>query len=184
MRPTWGKHCQTPGSFRNTPIVQQPASQTRHFNLDLDLRPVGHAPSGCADIVMDYNDFLLGVEVTLTTSSRQEAAEGEPVRRHIDGLRDSASGKPVYGLFVAPKIDINTAETFRVGNWYRGATANRLDIVPFNLNQMIRVVEKTRRQRPTPSDFRTLLDRCLMTRNSAPNVWLNEIESEVNRWCS
>ena len=44
--------------------------------------------------------------------------------------------KPVYGMFIAVKIDTNTAETFRHGIWYaRGDLKQRLDIVPLTLAQ-------------------------------------------------
>lgn len=44
--------------------------------------------------------------------------------------------KPVYGMFIAVKIDTNTAETFRHGVWYaRGDLKQRLDIVPLTLAQ-------------------------------------------------
>ena len=50
----------------------------------------------------------------MSASSRQEAMEGESVRRHVSDaiLRYE---KPVYGMFIAVKIDTNTAETFRHG---------------------------------------------------------------------
>ena len=49
-------------------------------------------------------------EVTLSTSSRQEAMEGEPVRRHVSDAVLKYD-KPVYGMFIAVRIDTNTAET-------------------------------------------------------------------------
>jgi len=72
------------------------------------------------------------VEVTLTSSSRQEAAEGEPVRRHVAKEKAkiaAVSGKPVYGLFLARTIDNNTAETFRIGVWYSGDEPEFINIV-------------------------------------------------------
>ena len=42
----------------------------------------------------------------------------------------------IYGMFIAVKIDTNTAETFRHGIWYaRGDLKQRLDIVPLTLAQ-------------------------------------------------
>lgn len=65
---------------------------------------------------------MLVVEVTLTANSRQEAAEGEPVKDAMWRIswRSTKSNpvKPVYGLFIANRIDSNTAETFRIGIWY------------------------------------------------------------------
>ena len=44
--------------------------------------------------------------------------------------------KPVYGLFIANRIDSNTAETFRIGVWYnRDDERMDLHIVPFTLAQ-------------------------------------------------
>ena len=69
----------------------------------------------------------------MSTSSRQEAMEGEPVRRHVSDAVLKYN-KPVYGMFIAVKIDTNTAETFRHGIWYaRGDLKQRLDIVPLTL---------------------------------------------------
>ena len=71
----------------------------------------------------------------MSTSSRQEAMEGEPVRRHVSDAVLKYN-KPVYGMFIAVKIDTNTAETFRHGIWYaRGDLKQRLDIVPLTLAQ-------------------------------------------------
>lgn len=71
----------------------------------------------------------------MSTSSRQEAMEGEPVRRHVSDAVLKYD-KPVYGMFIAVKIDTNTAETFRHGVWYaRGDVKQRLDIVPLTLAQ-------------------------------------------------
>ena len=57
--------------------------------------------------------------------------EGEPVRRHVSDavLKYGEKNIPVYGLFVAIKIDTNTAETFRHGIWYTKDDAKqRLEI--------------------------------------------------------
>ena len=54
------------------------------------------------------------MEVTIPTNSCQEAMEGEPVRRQVAYLFMS-NDKPVYGVLVANKIDLNTEEAFRLG---------------------------------------------------------------------
>ena len=58
-------------------------------------------------MILNLIDYVIVVEVTLSTNSRQEAMEGEPVRRHVADLVQKYK-KPVYGLFVANKIDSNT----------------------------------------------------------------------------
>lgn len=100
-------------------LVNKP-NEARRFKIDQDFLPVGTAPGNGPDLIFEFNDFVLVVEVTLTTNSRQEAAEGEPVRRHVADLvmhHQERAGKPVYGLFIANRVDSNTAETFRIGVW-------------------------------------------------------------------
>lgn len=116
------------------------SEEVRRFKIDQDFLPVSTASGGGADVVAIYPDCALVVEVTLTENSRQEAAEGEPVRRHVanvlEGLRPYQ--KDVYGLFVARRIDTNTVETFRIGVWYlKDDERVALDIVPVSLQQLI-----------------------------------------------
>ena len=109
--------------------------EVRGFKLDSDFLPVSAAGGGKGDLYCEFNDFTILTEVTMSTSSRQEAMEGEPVRRHVSDAVLKYD-KPVYGMFIAVKIDTNTAETFRHGVWYaRGDVKQRLDIVPLTLAQ-------------------------------------------------
>lgn len=118
-------------------LVNKPY-EARRFKVDQDFLPIGCAPGGGPDLIFEFDEFVLVVEVTMTESSRQEAAEGEPVRRHVadilQGHNPAGNGKPVYGLFLANRIDSNTAETFRIGVWYLpDDSRTRLDIVPVTL---------------------------------------------------
>jgi hypothetical protein len=113
--------------------------EARRFHIDQDFLPIGTAPGNGPDLIMEFRDFVIVIEVTLMESSRQEAAEGEPVRRHVaDILNQYAelNGKPVYGLFIANNINSNTAETFRIGAWYsRNDERMRLQIIPITIAQ-------------------------------------------------
>ena len=62
------------------------------------------AQGNIADIVCDYGDFGLTVEVTMASGARQYEMEGEPVTRHLAKLKKD-SDKNAYCLFVAPKIN-------------------------------------------------------------------------------
>ena len=87
--------------------------EVRGFKLDSDFLPVSAAGGGKGDLYCEYSDFTILTEVTMSTSSRQEAMEGEPVRRHVSDAVLKYD-KPVYGLFIAIRIDTNTAETGNV----------------------------------------------------------------------
>lgn len=118
-------------------LVNKPY-ESRRFKIDQDFLPVGTAPGNGPDLIFEFNEFVIVVEVTLTENSRQEAAEGEPVRRHIADLiqKYRIINKKVIGLFIANRIDSNTAETFRIGIWYdRDDNKMELEIIPLTLLQ-------------------------------------------------
>jgi len=164
--------------------IVNPISLTRRFPLDDNLLPRHPAPGGGADMVFEFDHFILAVEVTLTGSTRQLVAEGEPVRRHVAELKINYPGKEVYGLFIAPSVDNNTAETFRIGVWYRDEQVDYVNIVPITLVRFRQIIDILRNRRFSPDDFQRLLDRCLIYRNVKAPEWKRQIEIEANRWIS
>lgn len=161
--------------------------EARRFKIDQDFLPVGTAPGNGPDLIFEFDDFVIVVEVTLTDNSRQEAAEGEPVRRHVADLVSyygDQSGKPVYGLFIANRIDSNTAETFRNGVWFTRADDKlRLDIIPITLEQFKAFFEALfTSRRVDVSLIRELLDLCggLRQNYEAPG-WKREIELTIQQ---
>lgn len=155
--------------------------EVRGFKLDSDFMPVSVAGGGKGDLYCEYKDFTILAEVTMSTSSRQEAMEGEPVRRHVSNAILKYD-KPVYGLFIAVKIDTNTAETFRHGVWYsKGDIKQRLDIVPVTLEQFRNYfVALFENEQVNPENLRDLILDCEAKRDifDAPN-WKEHINSVV-----
>ena len=158
----------------------------RRFRVDQDFLPVGTAPGNGPDLILEFEDFVIVVEVTLTTNSRQEAAEGEPVRRHVANLVThyaETTGKPVYGLFIANRIDSNTAETFRIGVWYTNADERmRLDIIPVALADFKSFFEALFIANQVDAGLvRELLDQCseLRPHYEAP-AWKLRIAETIN----
>lgn len=162
--------------------------EARRFRIDEDFYPINTAPGGGPDIIFEFDDFVLIVEVTLTTSSRQEAVEGEPVRRHVAQYVDlyEGQGKRVYGLFLANNIDTNTAETFRIGCWFRqDDTRMAVQIVPLTITQFISAFEKIVccGTDISPRQILELLRNCLAESNNEAPIWKNRIIQEVERFC-
>lgn len=157
--------------------------EVRGFRLDSDFLPVTAAGGGKGDLYCEFEDFMILTEVTMSTSSRQEAMEGEPVRRHVSDAVLNYN-KPVYGLFLAIRIDTNTAETFRHGIWYaKGDVKQRLDIVPLSLEQFRRhFVSMFVGKQARPEHLRDLILQCETERDNleAP-AWMRYIESVVDR---
>ncbi len=141
--------------------------EARGFNIDQDYLPVGTAPGGGPDMIFEFEDCKIVVEVTMSTNSRQEAMEGEPVRRHVADLV-MESNKPVYGVFIANKIDSNTAETFRIGVWYNQKDEKlALKIVPFTLEQFSEYFKYMFiSKNNTPVQFLGLFEKCFASKEA------------------
>ena len=157
--------------------------EVRGFRLDSDFLPVTAAGGGKGDLYCEFEDFMILTEVTMSTSSRQEAMEGEPVRRHVSDAVLNYN-KPVYCLFLAIRIDTNTAETFRHGIWYaKGDVKQRLDIVPLSLEQFRRhFVSMFEGKQARPEHLRDLILQCEMERDNleAP-AWMRYIDDVVTQ---
>lgn len=159
-----------------------PPWEARRFQIDQDFLPVNCAPGGGPDMVFEFAEAIIVVEVTLTASSRQEAAEGEPVRRHVAQYTEQ-SDKPVYGLFIAVKIDSNTAHTFRSGDWYLSNDSKlSLDIVPLTLGDFGVFLASSRgRLAEMPKLLRQLMMECRAKANQDAPQWKQSISSIVER---
>ena len=155
--------------------------EVRGFKLDSDFMPVSAAGGGKGDLYCEFNDFTILTEVTMSTSSRQEAMEGEPVRRHVSDAVLKYD-KPVYGMFIAVRIDTNTAETFRHGIWYaKGDVKQRLDIVPLTLAQFQKYfVAMFESNKADPILLRSLIMKCESRRDilEAP-AWKQYIDEVI-----
>ncbi|MBE6029203.1 MAG: AlwI family type II restriction endonuclease [Clostridiales bacterium] len=161
--------------------LQNQPYEIRGFRLDSDFLPVSAAGGGRGDLYCEFNDYTILTEVTMSTSTRQEAMEGEPVRRHVADAVE-AYDKPVYGMFIAVRIDTNTAETFRHGVWYkRGDEQQRLNIVPFTLAQFQQYFDfMFTSGDATPDRLVELIDNCARKRDimEAP-AWKNYIDGTI-----
>lgn len=157
--------------------------EVRGFKLDSDFMPVSAAGGGKGDLYCEFEDFTILTEVTMSTSSRQEAMEGEPVRRHVSDAVLKYD-KPVYGMFIAVRIDTNTAETFRHGIWYaKDDVKQRLNIVPLTLAQFQKYfVAMFEADCASPENVRLVLDECTGGRDDfdAPS-WKEHIDSVISK---
>ncbi len=157
--------------------------EVRGFKLDSDFLPVSAAGGGKGDLYCEFNDFTILTEVTMSTSSRQEAMEGEPVRRHVSDAVLKYD-KPVYGMFIAIRIDTNTAETFRHGVWYtKGDQKQRLNIVPLTLAQFQKYfVSMFSAKKAAPEQLRDLILECISRRDELEALnWKQYIDEIITK---
>lgn len=164
--------------------IKNPPNDSRKFKIDQDFFPINTAPGRAPDLIFEFDNFVVVVEVTLTENSRQEAAEGESVRRHVADCVQLYKGKKVFGLFLARQIDINAAETFRSANWYLtdGEKIN-LDIVPMPLSDFRELfLSMFMNNSVDCNHVQEILNRCRNLNGHESPIWKQLIVDEVKSY--
>jgi len=148
--------------------------------------PMSTAQGNMADIVCDYGDFGLTVEVTMQSGQRQYETEGEPVTRHLAKFKREIE-KPAYCLFIAPNINDACKAHFyalhKMNIQYYGGTST---IVPLPLNVFIKMVQDSHNANyvPEPRHVQRFFERSNELANSTDNEvdWYNGITEEALNW--
>lgn len=169
-------------SFLAVDEIKSRIHETRRFPVDQDFKPRNTAPGGGSDLIFEFDSYVLVVEVTLTLSNRQMAVESEPVRRHTVQYKELFPDKEVYCLFIAPSVDNNVAETFRIGVWYKQDNEEFVNIIPMSLTDFINAIDTLLHKKFRNRDFLNLLDKCLTSRNVRAPQWKQSITQEVVKW--
>lgn len=121
-----------------------------NLNFDDYGKPLSTAQGNMADIVCDYGDYMLSVEVTMASGQRQYEMEGEPVSRHLGKLK-SATGKPCYCLFLAPTInEACIAHFYALHSMNISYYGGRSIIVPLPLHIFQKMLEDSYQASYTP----------------------------------
>lgn len=149
-------------------------------------KPMSTAQGNIADIVCDYGDFGVTVEVTMQAGQRQYETESEPVTRHLAKVKKETK-KPAYCLFIAPKInDACIAHFYALHkmniNYYGGTST----IVPLPLSVFIKMIEDTHNADyvPEPRHIQRFFERSNELANSMNNEveWYDKIIQEALNW--
>jgi hypothetical protein len=145
-----------------------------NFKFDDFGNPMSTAQGNMADIVCDYGDFGVTVEVTMQTGQRQYETEGEPVTRHLAKLKKE-TGKPSYCLFVAPNINEACIAHFyalhKMNISYYGGTST---IIPLPLSVFQKMVTDSYKATYTPQPHQ--VKRFFDFSNELANTTNNELE--------
>lgn len=148
--------------------------------------PMSTAQGNMADIVCDYGDFGLTVEVTMQSGQRQYETESEPVTRHLAKYKREID-KPAYCLFIAPNINEACIAHFyalhKMNIRYYGGTSV---IVPLPLNVFIKMVEDSHNANyiPEPRHVQRFFERSneLASSTDSEVDWYNGIKQEALKW--
>ena len=161
-------------------------SITGNFKIDDAGQPMSTAQGNMPDIVCDYGDFDVTVEVTMQRGQKQYEAEGESVARHL-GRHKKEAGKETYCLFIAPKINEACI------NWFYGLTHINIPfyggeamIVPMELDTFMKMIVNSYNAKyvPTPQHMRDIFDFAKQTADIAedPEQWYNAIQVFAQTW--
>jgi len=148
--------------------------------------PMSTAQGNMADIVCDYGDFGVTVEVTMQTGQRQYETEGEPVSRHLAKFKKE-TGKPSYCLFVAPNINEACIAHFyalhKMNISYYGGTST---IIPLPLSVFQKMVTDSYKATytPQPQQVKHFFDFSNELANTTNNEleWYNGVTQKALNW--
>jgi len=148
--------------------------------------PMSTAQGNMADIVCDYGDFGLTVEVTMQSGQRQYETEGEPVPRHLAKFKRETK-KTAYCLFIAPTINNACKAHFytlhKLNIQYYGGTST---IVPLPLSIFIKMVQASHNANyvPEPRHVQRFFERSNELANLTDNEvdWYNGIIEKAQNW--
>ncbi|MGN6211638.1 AlwI family type II restriction endonuclease [Parafilimonas sp.] len=148
--------------------------------------PMSTAQGNMADIICDYGDFKLTVEVTMQGGQRQYETEGEPVTRHLAKVKRETNQQS-YCLFIAPAINEACVAHFyalhKMNISYYGGTST---IVPLPLNVFIKMVEDSHNASyvPEPKHIQRFFERSNELANSTNNEldWYKGITQRALNW--
>ena len=157
-----------------------------NFILDDKGDPISTAPGNQGDIMCDYGDFGLLVEVTLSSGAKQYDMEGESVSRHLGKFRKKIN-KDAYCLFIAPTINENViTHFFTLHHLNLSMHGGYAYIVPLSLDVFEKMVEDSYKAStiPTPYDIKKLFDYSIMVAKSGINEveWFKKINEKALAW--
>jgi hypothetical protein len=148
--------------------------------------PMSTAQGNMADIVCDYGDFGLTVEVTMQGGQRQYETEGEPVTRHLAKVKRETD-KPAYCFFIAPNINEACIAYFyglhKINISYYGGKST---IVPLPLSIFLKMVEDSHKASyvPKPKHVQHFFERSNELAEATDNEkdWYSGIKENALNW--
>ena len=157
-----------------------------NFKVDDNGQPLSTAIGNTPDIVCDYDDFGLTVEVTMQSGQRQYEMEGEPVARHLAKHKKFAN-KEVFCLFIAPHInEACIAHFFTLSKTNISYYGGKSIIVPLPLETFIGMVKRSYAApfTPTPRHIKELFEFAKSEANKDidEQQWYSNIQQKAMNW--
>jgi len=159
-----------------------------HANLNFDDfgNPLSTAGGNMPDIVCDYGDFVLSVEVTMMSAQRQFESESEPISRHLGKLKEK-TGKSSFCLFISPTINPSTiAFCYMLHKTNVTFYGGKSIIIPLTLNVFRKMLEDAYKAKYKPDSDNVkglfmyseeIVDMC-----ETESVWFQKVTDYALNW--
>jgi len=158
-----------------------------NFSIDIDGMPLNTAPGNMADIEIEFDDFAIIGEVTMSSGATQFKMEGDSVPRHYGEFKRKIK-KNTYCLFVAPNINDGTkAFFFNLNKGYTKLYGGATKILPISLDKFIEFVSVgVRNKFSDPTKLHIWLENQWINNRKSKNeiIWNNKIEESILKWAS
>lgn len=158
-----------------------------NFKIDLDGIPLSTAGGNMPDIEVEYDDFKLIVEVTMSRGNTQFRMESESVPRHFGKAREKTD-KDVYCLFIAPKISEGAlAHFFNLNRLNTKLYGGKTRIVPINLVQFLSFIAVAKEKNLSSSKpIKNYLEAAIKFNSTAEDedIWKNQIVDLLPNWAA
>jgi hypothetical protein len=158
-----------------------------NFVMDIDGMPLNTAPGKKPDLEIEFDDFGIIGEVTLSSGQTQFKMEGDSVPRHYGEFKKVLK-KDTYCIFIAPKISEGTAAHFFNLNksntvYYGGKTK----IIPLSLDNFIDFINVAVKYKfSAPTKLKDWLEEQWKINQSIEDevIWCKEIEKNIKNWAA
>ena len=115
-----------------------------NFITDTDGIPSNTAAGKMPDLIVEYENFWLVVEVTLQSGMKQYENEFESITRHIGkfqkDVKEKGDKREVYGFFIAPNVNDTILPYLQVyAKTQSDVYGGQVRIVPLDLDEFIQL---------------------------------------------
>lgn len=155
-----------------------------NLSMSADFEPEAHAGGGVGDIIIEYNDYILMLEVTLMNKYAQKRGEWEPVLRHATNLTIESAPKKVTTLFIADELDQNTINIWRAvamvpleSSRSREEFAKNVTIMPLKNEELASMLESEVDDKLFIKNINDSFEKLSTNFN---RVWRKEILKDIN----
>jgi len=158
-----------------------------NFIMDIDGMPLNTAPGNKADLEIEFKDFGIIGEVTLSSGATQFKMEGDSVPRHYGDFK-ARTKKESYCLFIAPKVDDGTkAFFFNLNKGHTKRYGGATKIIPLTLEKFIEFVNVgVKHKFSKPAKLKNWLEEQWIINQSIGDEaeWSDKIEENIKSWAA